>query len=221
MRRASRLRGQLPSPPKSSDGSQLSETSNDFATPNQPARNETLTPPHDGISRVLRRQSIQSVAGEIHAFFNVAPLPTGKDKRDFLVHAVDRISSLCEEPSRGRSSGQRTEKGGSPDTAHEDSTTTNSPSKKLWLTAGLYAGTHISVDDSKILYGRGKASQRPKDARKFKFSLPLFHGKLLMDKKQDFKLPWNLYATSGQRSKPPNWSRIRRSILAIHYLAYN
>ena len=222
MRRTTRLSGQLPSPPKSFDGSQSSDTSCEALnnnTNNDKRRShtdDTCTSPNDRKSRVLRRQSTQNVSGEIRAFFAVSALPTGKNKRDFLVSAVDRVSSVWEGPPKDHArNGQRRSQDDS-DIPRETSHDTDTPVKKHWLSSGLYAGSRTSADNSKIL-GKGRKSDPGPGASKakFKFTLPIFHGKLLMDQTRDFKLPWNLYATTGQKCKPPNWSRIRRSMSRI------
>src|SRR5208282_1509550 len=92
MPRVTRLSGQLPSPPKSFDGSQSSETSCEISNNNRTIINKkrsssdnTMSPLNDQKSRVLRRQSTQNVSGEIRAFFAVSALPSGKNKRDFLL----------------------------------------------------------------------------------------------------------------------------------------
>src|SRR5204862_2664464 len=108
MPRVTRLSGQLPSPPKSFDGSQSSETSCERSNSNnttninkkRSSNDNTMTPPNDQKSRVLRRQSTQNVAGEIRAFFAVSALPSGKNKREFLHAAVDRVSSLYDGSSK-------------------------------------------------------------------------------------------------------------------------
>src|SRR5438045_34613 len=111
MGRTTRLSGQLPSPPKSNDGSQSSDAGCEILSnkDNTDTKNndikkgshadDALSSPNDRKSRVLRRQSIQNVSGEIRAFFAVSPLPAGKNKRDFLLSAVDRVSSLYDAPS--------------------------------------------------------------------------------------------------------------------------
>jgi hypothetical protein len=220
MRRTTRLSGQLPSPPKSFDGSQSSDTSCEVLNNNTKSdqkrshTDDTFASPNERKSRVLRRQSTQNVSGEIRAFFAVSALPTGKNKRDFLLSAVDRVSLLWDGPPKDhtRSSGQRRSQDDS-DLPRESSHDTDTPVKKHWLSSGLYAGSRTSADNSKIL-GKGRKSDLGPGASrtKFKFTLPIFHGKMLMDQQRDFKLPWNLYATSGQKCKPPNWSRIRRSM---------
>jgi hypothetical protein len=231
MPRATRLSGQLPSPPKSFDGSESSsETSNPVkhtinkrtglsGTPQKVTQKAAhddppLTPSSEKTSRILRRQSTQNVAGEIRAFFAVSALPCGKNKNDILLAAVDSVSQFWEGPSR-KDRERRSER------SKDDSDlprsmldpVTNSPLKKHWLTSGLYAGSRTSADHSKILGKSRKSDPGPGAAAKkrFKFTLPIFHGKALMETKRDFKLPWNLYATDGQKCKPPTWSRIKRS----------
>jgi hypothetical protein len=223
MRRTTRLSGQLPSPPKSFNGSQSSESSCEISNnTNQKRSNsdEALTPSNDRKSRVLRRQSTQNVSGEIRAFFTVAPLPSGKNKRDFLLSAVDRVSCLYDGPAGDRDGSQRRSQDDSdiPGKTRASSSDLDGPVKKHWLTSGLYAGSRTSADDSKILGKGRKSDPGPGAAKIFKFALPIFHGKMLMDQKRDFKLPWNLYATTGEKCKPPNWSRIRRSMLSISRL---
>jgi len=213
MPRATRLSGQLPSPPKSFDGSQSSETSCDIPSSKTRKRSHsdvTLTPISDKKSRVLRRQSTQNIASEIRAFFAVSALPAGKNKRDFVLSAVDRVSQFWEGPAKDRSRDAKRSRDDSDVTHYSTSQSADVPLKKHWLTSGLYAGSRTSADNSKIL---GKGRKSDPFGKKFKFTLPIFHGKLLMDQRRDFKLPWNLYATTGEKCKPPNWSRIRRSAL--------
>lgn len=215
MPRVTRLSGQLPSPPKSFDGSQSSETSCEIPTPKNRKRSHsetTLTTPSDKKSRVLRRQSTQNVAGEIRAFFAVSALPAGKNKRDFLLSAVDRVSEFYEGPPKDRAREAKRSQDDS-NVARKSITEGDVPIKKHWLTSGLYAGSRTSADNSKILGKGRKSDPGPGVGKKFKFTLPIFHGKMLMDQKRDFMLPWNLYATTGEKCKPPNWSRIRRSTL--------
>ena len=175
-----------------------------------------MTPPNDEKSRVLRRQSTQNVSGEIRAFFAVSALPSGKNKRDFLLAAVDSVSSLYVGPPPSSKDHGRRGQGRSKDDSdlpRTSSNDTDTPVKKHWLTSGLYAGSRTSADNSKILGKSRKSDPGPGASKKsFKFALPIFHGKMLMDQQRDFKLPWNLYATSGDNCKPPNWSRIRRSM---------
>ena len=175
-----------------------------------------MTPPNDEKSRVLRRQSTQNVSGEIRAFFAVSALPSGKNKRDFLLAAVDSVSSLYVGPPPSSKDHGRRGQGRSKDDSdlpRTSSNDTDTPVKKHWLTSGLYAGSRTSADNSKILGKSRKSDPGPGASKKpFKFALPIFHGKMLMDQQRDFKLPWNLYATSGDNCKPPNWSRIRRSV---------
>jgi hypothetical protein len=223
MPRVTRLSGQLPSPPKSFDGSQLSETSGEISNSSTTTINKTrsssdstMSPLNDRKSRVLRRQSTQNVSGEIRAFFAVSALPSGKNKRDFLLSAVDRVSLLYDGPPPSSNEHGRRGQGRSQDDSYIPRTSSNdtdTPVKKHWLTSGLYAGSRTSADNSKIL-GKSRKSDPGPGASKnsFKFTLPIFHGKILMDQQRDFKLPWNLYATSGDKCKPPNWSRIRRSM---------
>ena len=223
MPRVTRLSGQLPSPPKSFDGSQLSETSGEISNSSTTIINKTrsssdstMSPLNDRKSRVLRRQSTQNVSGEIRAFFAVSALPSGKNKRDFLLSAVDRVSLLYDGPPPSSNEHGRRGQGRSQDDSdipRTSSNDTDTPVKKHWLTSGLYAGSRTSADNSKIL-GKSRKSDPGPGASKisFKLTLPIFHGKILMDQQRDFKLPWNLYATSGDKCKPPNWSRIRRSM---------
>lgn len=217
MPRTARLSGQLPSPPKSSEGS-LSSRSSCETVPNNRRRcnrEKRLTPPHDKKSRVLRRQSVQNVAGELRAFFAISSLPTGKEKRDLLLSAVDRVSALYDGPSRGRGRAKRLSLDDSVNpirqTGRDPSNNDGIVLQKHWLTSGLYVGSRASAGNSKILSRGRKSDPGSGTARKFKFTLPIYHGQLLMDQRRDFKLPWNLYATTGQKCKPPNWSRIRRS----------
>jgi hypothetical protein len=223
MPRVTRLSGQLPSPPKSFDGSQSSETSCEISSNNtsiinktRSSSDQTLSPLNDRKTRVLRRQSTQNVSGEIRAFFAVSALPSGKNKQNFLLSAVDRVSSLYEGPPPSSKDPPRRGKGRSQDDSDLPRTSSNdinTPVKKHWLTSGLYAGSRTSADNSKILSKGRKSDPGPGASRKsFKFALPMFHGKILMDQQRDFKLPWNLYATSGDKCKPPNWSRVRRSM---------
>lgn len=222
MPRVTRLSGQLPSPPKSFDGSQSSVTSCEISNNNTSIINKrrsssdnTMSPHNDRKSRVLRRQSSQNVSGEIRAFFAVSALPSGKNKRDFLLSAVDRVSSLYDGPppsSKDHASGGQGRSKDDSDLPRSLSNDIDAPVKKHWLTSGLYAGSRTSADNSKILGNSRKSDPGPGTSKKsFKFTLPIFHGKILMDQQRDFKLPWNLYATSGDKCKPPNWSRIRRS----------
>jgi hypothetical protein len=213
MRRSTRLSGQLPSPPKSFDGSQSSDISYEISHKTKIERSNSdsaLTPPNEQKTRVLRRQSTQNISGGLRAFFAVSALPTGKNKRDFLLSAIDRVSSFYDGPSKDDN---RTPKKGHDDSDIRSRTRdgTDTVIKKHWLTSALYTGSRTSADNSKIL-GRGRKSDPgPEPAKKFKFMLPIFHGKTLMEQQRDFKLPWNLYATTGEICKPPNWSRIRRS----------
>ena len=215
MSRATRLSGQLPSPPKSFDGSQSSEISCEIPNSKNRKRSHsetTLTPTSEKKSRVLRRQSTQNVAGEIRAFFAVSALPAGKNKRDFLHSAVDRVSQFWEGPPKERARDVKRSQDDS-EVTRKSTSEGDVPIKKHWLTSGLYAGSRTSADNSKILGKGRKSDPGPGAGKKFKFTLPIFHGKILMDQKRDFKLPWNLYATTGEKCKPPNWSRIRRSTL--------
>jgi len=227
MPRATRLSGQLPSPPKSFDGSESSsETSNLSkhkvnkrtslrSTPQKGAHDDPpLTPSSEKTSRILRRQSTQNVAGEIRAFFAISALPSGKNKNDILLAAVDSVSQFWEGPSqkdRDRRSQRSKDDSDLPQSMLDP--INKSPLKKHWLTSGLYAGSRTSADHSKILGKSRKSDPGPGTAtkQKFKLTLPIFHGKALMETKRDFKLPWNLYATDGQKCKPPPWSRIKRS----------
>ena len=223
MPRATRLSGQLPSPPKSFDGSQSSETSCEIPNSKNRKRSHsetTLTPTSEKKSRVLRRQSTQNVAGEIRAFFAVSALPAGKNKRDFLHSAVDRVSQFWEGPPKERARDVKRSQDDSEVTLKSTSEDDVSI-KKHWLTSGLYAGSRTSADNSKILGKGRKSDPGPGAGKKFKFTLPIFHGKILMDQKRDFKLPWNLYATTGEKCKPPNWSRIRRSTLPLQLIRPN
>ena len=226
MPRATRLSGQLPSPPKSFDGSESSsETSHKGnninkralrGTPQRPKHDEPrLTPSLENASRILRRQSIQNVSGELRAFFAISALPTRKNKSDdILLAAIDSVSEFWEGPSR-KDLERRAEE------SDDDSDLPRStldpsirlPLKKHWLTSGLYAGSRMSSDHSKLLGNIRKSDPGPGAAAKsrFKFTLPIFHGKALIETRREFKLPWNFYATDGQKCKPPTWSRIKRS----------
>jgi hypothetical protein len=211
MRRTTRLSGQLPSPPKSSDGSALSESSSDIN--NNITTDNAMTPPSDKKSRVLRRQSTQNVSDEIRAFFAVSSLPTGRYKRESLLSAVDRVSALWNNP---RGDQLRVSKTSRDDSSLQSQTSglyneDDRPLKKRWLTSGLYAGSRTTADNSKILAKPRKSDPGPGAGRPFEFTLPIFHGKPLMEQQRDFKLPWNLYATTGEKCKPPNWSRVKRS----------
>jgi len=214
MRRTTRLSGQLPSPPKSFDGSSSSESTcenNKTRSITIPDENVSNTPSNDRKTRVLRRQSTQNVSGELRAFFAVSALPSGKSKRDLLLAAVDRVSEFWEGPRKEPPPGQKRSQDDSviPSKTQE---ITEQPLTKRWLTSGLYAGSRTSADNSKILGKARKSDPGPGAGKKFKFTLPLFHGKNLMEQQRDFKLPWNLYATTGDNCKPPNWSRIKRSM---------
>lgn len=223
MRRTTRLSGQLPSPPKSSDGSASSEGSleinNNIA--NMLASESTLTPPSERKTRVLRRQSTQNVSGELRAFFAVAPLPTGRSKREFLLSAVDRVSAVWDNPKGDH---VRASKKAQDDSSVSTKTSglheqDDRPLKKRWLTSGLYAGSRTTADNSKLLAAKSRKSDPgPGAGKSFKFTLPIFHGKALMEKQRDFKLPWNFYATTGEKCKPPNWSRIKRSRLSNYVI---
>jgi AWS domain len=214
MRRTTRLSGQLPSPPKSFDGSLTSDSTcenNNTRSSVVPDENTSNTPSADRKTRVLRRQSTQNVSGELRAFFAVSALPSRKSKGDLLLAAVDRVSEFWEGPRKEPPRGQKR----SQDDSVIPSKTQDPPDqplKKRWLTSGLYAGSRTSADNSKILGKSRKSDPGPGAGRKFKFTMPLFHGKNLMEKQRDFLLPWNLYATTGQICKPPNWSRIKRSM---------
>lgn len=217
MRRSTRLSGQLPSPPKSFDGSQSSDASYEISHKSKYKRSNSesvSTSLDERKTRVLRRQSTQNISGEIRAFFAVSALPSGKNKRDFLLSAIDRVSSFYDGPTKDRDL--------TPKKGHDDSDIraksrdrTNTVIKKHWLTSGLYAGSRTSADNSKILGKGRKSDPGPGAAKNFKLMLPIFHGKTLMEQQRDFKLPWNLYATTGEICKPPNWSRIRRSKLPV------
>jgi hypothetical protein len=219
MPRETRLSGQLPSPPKSFDGSQSSESITEINN-NKTKRqsigkpSKAMTPPEDRKSRVLRRQSTQNVSGEIRAFFAVSALPAGRNKQDMLLSAVDRVSQFWDGP---RKEGPRGARKAQDDSALPAKTQSQEeaakPMKKRYLTSGLYAGSRTSADNTKILGKARKSDPGPGAGKKFKFTLPIFHGKQLMDQQRDFKLPWNLYATTGEKCKPPNWSRVKRSTL--------
>lgn len=214
MRRTTRLSGQLPSPPKSFDGSLTSESTCENNNTRSSAirdNNTSNSPSGDRKTRVLRRQSTQNVSGELRAFFSVSALPSGKSKGNLLLAAVDRVSEFWEGPPKDLPRGQKR----SQDDSVIPSKTQGTPEqslKKRWLTSGLYAGSRTSADNSKILGKSRKSDPGPGAGRRFKFTLPLFLGKNLMEKQRDFKLPWNFYATTGQNCKPPNWSRIKRSM---------
>jgi len=225
MPRAARLSGQLPSPPKSFDGSESSSETSHMGqiinkrtlrgSPQRPRHEEPpLTPSSEKASRILRRQSTQNVSGELRAFFTISALPAGKNKSDILLAAIDSVSEFWEGPSRKdceRRAGQSKDDSDLPCAALDASN--RSPLTKHWLTSGLYAGSRTSADHSKLLGNIRKSDPGPGAAakRRFKFTLPIFHGKALMETRRDFKLPWNLYATDGQKCKPPTWSRIKRS----------
>jgi hypothetical protein len=218
MPRTTRLSGQLPSPPKSFDGSQSSE-SNSEVNNNKIKRQsnikvrKAMTPPEDRKSRVLRRQSTQNVSGEIRAFFAVSALPAGKSKQETLLSAINRVSQFWDGPRKETSHGATKAQDDSVLPAKSQSQEDIAkPMKKRWLTSGLYAGSRTSADNTKILAKGRKSDPGPGAGKKFRFTLPIFHGKNLMDQQRDFKLPWNLYATTGETCKPPNWSRIKRSI---------
>lgn len=217
MRRTTRLSGQLPSPPKSFDGSLSSEStceSHNTRSSIIPDENTSNTPSSDRKTRVLRRQSTQNVSGELRAFFAVSALPSGKSKKDFLLAAVDRVSEFWEGPRKEPPRGQKRSQDDS-DIPSKTQDIAEQPAKKRWLTSGLYAGSRTSADNSKILGKARKSDPGPGAGRKFKFTLPLFHGKNLMEQQRDFKLPWNFYATTGDNCKPPNWSRIKRSMPGV------
>jgi AWS domain len=226
MTRTTRLSGQLPSPPKSLEGSQSSESNCEVSDNNKTRNNkshnrsksdDTMASPDTPKSRVLRRQSTQNVSGEIRAFFAVSTLPTGKGKRDILLAAVDRVSSLYDAPERDHDHSQSASQNDSAITGSASSSSNNADVqiKKHWLKSGLYAGSRTTADNSKII-GKGRKSDPGAGAGKnFKFALPIFHGKVLIDQRRDFKLPWNLYATTGEICKPPNWSRIKRSMFPL------
>ena len=218
MTRSTRRSTQLPTPPKSLDDSQSSDSTYDFLTNNARSQldhedEEEETPPSERKSRVLRRHSSLHVSGELRAFFAVSPLPTGKDKRDFLLSAVDRVSSLWAGPTPSREDLRKSkrERESSPSTHDSNGDVPEVPLKKHWLTSGLYAGARTSADQSKILGRARKSDPGPGAGKKFRFPLPMFHGKGLMEQRRDFKLPWNLYASTFEKCKPPDWSRIRRS----------
>jgi len=225
MPRATRLSGQLPSPPKSFDGSESSSEASHRGnninkrtlrgTPQRPKHDDPpLTPSSENASRILRRQSTQNVSGELRAFFAISALPTRKNKSDLLLAAIDSVSQLWEGPSRKdleRRAGESEDDSDLPRSTLDPSI--RSPLKKRWLTSGLYAGSRMSADHSKLLGNVRKSDLGPAAAAKsrFKFTLPIFQGKPLMETRREFKLPWNFYATDGQRCKPPTWSRIKRS----------
>jgi hypothetical protein len=225
MPRAARLSGQLPSPPKSFDGSESSsETShrgqdinkrNNRKTPRKPGHDEPpLTPSSENSSRILRRQSTRNVSAEIRAFFVISALPSGQHKNDILLTAIDSVSEFWEGPSPKdlERMGERSKDDSDLPRSTLDPST-ESPLKKQWLTSGLYARSTTSADHSQILGKSRKSDPGPGAAaqKRFKFTLPIFSGKDLMETERDFKLPWNLYATDGQKCKPPPWSRIKRS----------
>jgi len=210
MSRATRLSGTHSTPSKS-DGSQSSVSSYGLNKTRKPNSDTTASPEPDRKSRVLRRHSTQNVSGEIRAFFAVSALPTGKGKRDFLLTAVDSVSQFWEGPRKDSKVNKSQDDSAVPGKSTDPSTTSAVPIKKHWLTSGLYAGSRTSADNSKILGKGRKSDPGPGAGRRFKFTLPIFHGKTLIDQKHDFKLPWNFYATTGEICKPPNWSRVRRS----------
>ena len=212
MPHATRLKDTAPSPSKSSDESQSSTSSYGLIRNKASNSDTTASPEPDRKSRVLRRHSTQNVSGEIRAFFAVSALPTGKDKRDILLSAVDSVSQFWDGP-RKDSRGVRKVQDHSAVTGNpnDPSIAASAPLKKHWLTSGLYAGSRASADNSKILSKGRKSDPGPGAGRRFKFTLPIFHGKMLIDQKCDFKLPWNYYATTGETCKPPDWSRVRRS----------
>jgi len=212
MRRSARFSGQLPSPPKSHNGSQSSELSSDTNTTTTRTTSLPPSPMLDRKSRVLRRQSTLNVSGEIRGFFAISPIPTGKEKHRFLADAVDRVSQIWDygadrEPPHKK----RKAKDDSDLPTPKSSDDEDKPLKKRWLTSGLYAGSRTTADETKLLAKSRKSDPGPGAGKKFKFTLPIFHGKALFEQRRDFKLPWNLYATTGQKCKPPNWSRIKRS----------
>ena len=229
MPRATRLSGTHSSPSKS-DGSQSSSVSSYGLNKTKKSNSDTTASPEpDHKLRVLRRHSTQNVSGEIRAFFAVSALPTGKGKQDFLVTAVDSVSQFWEGPRKDSNRTQGTTKSHDDSTAlvksSDPSTTSAAPITKHWLTCGLYAGSRTSADNSKLLGKGRKSDPGPGAGRRFKFTLPIFHGKMLIDQKHDFKLPWNFYATTGEICKPPNWSRVRRSkipkIMPSPYLTFH
>jgi hypothetical protein len=221
MTRSTRRSLQLPTPPKSLDDSHSSDSTFEFLNQNSrsqlPTRNEDDeededVPPKERKSRVLRRHSSLHVSGEIRAFFAIAPLPTGRDKKDFLLSAVDRVSSLWEGPRPSREDGHKSKyRRDSTPSSRESNAGVDTPVKKHWVTSGLYAGARTSADNSKILGKGRKSDPGPGAGKKFRFPLPIFHGKHLMEQQRDFKLPWNLCASTWEKCKPGDWSRIRRS----------
>lgn len=211
MTRLTRRSTQLPTPPKSIDDSRSSDSTYDFLNNN--SRSNVLDSEESSNgrkSRVLRRHSSLHVSGEIRAFFAISPLPTGKNKRDFLLSAVDRVSSLWAGPPPDDPRENKRARDSTP-TSRESNAGSETPVKKHWVTSGLYAGSRTSSDHSKILGKGRKSDPGPGAGKKFRFTLPLFHGKQLMEQRHDFKLPWNLYASTWDNCKPPNWSRVRRS----------
>lgn len=225
MPRSTRLSGPLPTPPKSLDGSQSSDSNCDDGYKNcrgsissRATIASRLATSEKPPTRVLRRQSTQNIAAEIRAFFAVSALPVRKSKKDFLLAAVDRVSMFWDGPPKDHRS---KESSSSPDNLSNCRSTTNSLDqtkelpKKHWLTSGLYGGVRPSADSSKVRGRDRKSDPGPGAGTKFQFTLPIFHGKLLIDQRRDFKLPWNLYATTGEICTPPHWSRIKRSMCSF------
>jgi hypothetical protein len=211
MRRTITLSGRLPTPPNSVYGSQLCGSASDIEQiDNQ--RSSSFENNINSIdkreSRVLRSQSTLNVREELCAFFAASTIPSGKNKRDFLVSAIQRISSFHGGTSTKSGHNCRRSQEFSPELPNDEVI----PVEKNWLTSGLYAGLCKPKDNPRTLGKGPKSHSGPEAERKFKFPLPMLEGKMLMDQPRDFRLPWNLYAATGKSCKPPNWSRIRRSM---------
>ncbi|KAG4305412.1 hypothetical protein PORY_000968 [Pneumocystis oryctolagi] len=80
--------------------------------------------------------------------------------------------------------------------------------RKKYLSQGLYA----------FLAGRTKGCSTTRSAThsaiviKKILPLPMYNGVALMDNVRDFKLPWNLFATSSNACRPLGWKCIKKNI---------
>ncbi|KTW28905.1 hypothetical protein T552_01533 [Pneumocystis carinii B80] len=74
--------------------------------------------------------------------------------------------------------------------------------RKTYLTRGLYA----------FSFNCSRESDLNNLKKKEIFPLPMYYGITLMDHLRDFKLPWNLFATSKITYRPEGWRYIKQNI---------
>jgi hypothetical protein len=90
------------------------------------------------------------------------------------------------------------------------------PTKKRWLTQGLYVGQDPDFDprmtDARNKQRRARKSTESKTKQRSILPLPMFAGKRLIENGRPFQLPWDVFSPlpPGQ-PKPEEWRKVHKS----------